>query len=80
MGCEKSVVVMKCGGCDFVKPNKKFGLITKRFDINDMVNKIIFLIENKKSADEISKNSRKYILDNFSIEKVALKIYGSFIK
>jgi len=78
LACEKPVVVMDCGGHDFVIPNKDYGLISKKFDVNDMANKIIFLIKNKKEAKRIAINGRKYILKNFSIEKVAEKLYKAF--
>lgn len=80
LACEKPVVAMECGGWDFIIPNKNYGLITKKFDTEDMANKIIFLIENKKEAEKIAKNGRKQILNKFSIEKVASKIYKSFTK
>jgi len=80
LACEKPVVVMECGGWDFIMPNKNYGLITKKFDTEDMADKIIFLIENKKEAEKIAKNGRKQILNKFSIEKVASKIYKSFTK
>ena len=80
LACEKPVVVMETGGFDFVIPDSNHGLTTKRFDTSDMANKIEFLIKNKAAARKIAENGRKHILKNFSIEKVALKIYDSFTK
>lgn len=76
--CEKPVVVMECGGRDFVVPNENYGLISKKFDSEDMAEKILLLIKNRKLAAKIAKNGRKHILANFSIEKVAKKFYKSF--
>ena len=78
LACERPVVAMECGGYDFVIPKNKYGLISKRFDTDDMADKIISLIEDKKLAKEIALNGRKRILENFSIEKVAEKLYNSF--
>jgi len=78
LACKKPVVVMECGGREFVIPNKNYGLVSKRFDVNDMAEKIIFLIKNKKEAERIAANGRNYILNNFSIEKVAEKMYKAF--
>ena len=78
LACRKPVVVMECGGREFVIPNESYGLVSKRFDAEDMAEKIIFLIENKKLAEKIAGNGRKRILENFSIEKVALKFYKAF--
>lgn len=79
LACQKPIVVMKTGGCSFVVPNKNYGLIAKRFDVDDMADKIIFLIENPEIADKIAYNGRKRILKNFSIEKVGSKIYKALI-
>ena len=78
MACKIPVVAMKCGGYEFVIPNNKYGLISKKFDINDMSNKIQFLLKNKSIAKKIADRGRKIIIENFSIEKVALKIYKNF--
>lgn len=75
MACGKPVVVMECGGRDFVIPNDSYGLVSKKFDVDGMAEKIEFLIKNKKAAAKMAEKGRKRILDNFSIEKVGLKIY-----
>jgi len=76
MACGLPVVAMECGGCNFVIPNKGYGLITKKFDIDDMADKITYLIENNQIAKKITENGRKRILEDFSIEKVSFKIYN----
>ena len=78
MACGKPVVAMKTGGFSFTIPNKNYGLITKRFDIDEMADNIIFLMKNRKIADKMAKNGRKRVLENFSIEVVAKKIAVSF--
>lgn len=79
LACQKPVIVMECGGRKFIIPDANFGLISKRFDVNDMADKVIFLIRNKKTAQNISKNGRKRTLNYFSIERVAEKLYKAFI-
>ena len=78
LACNTPVVVMDCGGRDFVVPNENYGLIAKRFDTEDIANKIIKLIENKDLAKQIANNGRQHIIKNFSIEKVAGKVYKAF--
>jgi len=78
LACEKPVVVMECGGYDFVIPNENYGLVSKRFDTENMAEKIILLMKNPKLAAKTAKNGRKRVLENFSIEKVADKLYRSF--
>ena len=79
MACAKPVVVMECGGCEFAIPNANCGIISKRFDVDDMVEKIIFLLNNRGYAEKMANKGRRYIVENFSIEKVALKIFQSFV-
>lgn len=78
--CEIPVVAMECGGYDFVIPNKDYGLIAKRFDVEDMAEKIQFLVKNKQQAKRMAKKGKQHIIKNFSIENVAEKIYKGFIK
>jgi len=80
LACGKPVVVMECGGYDFVIPSGKYGLISKRFDADDMAEKIIALIKDKRLASGIGRSGRKRIVENFAIEKVAEKLYRSFVQ
>lgn len=78
MACGIPVVAMQCGGDMFVISSDDFGLIAKKFDVDDIANKVIMLLDNKSLYKNISKNGRNHILKNFSIENVAEKIYRSF--
>ena len=78
LACGKPVVVMECGGCRYAIPDDKCGLISKRFDVYDMADKIVYLIKNPEAANKIAENGRKRILENFSIEKVGEKFYRCF--
>lgn len=80
LACKVPVVVMECGGRKFVIPNDNYGLVAKKFNTEDMADKILKLIENKKLAQRIAKNGRAYIKKNFSLNRVAEKFYRSFIK
>jgi len=78
LACEKPVVVMECGGRNFVIPDESYGLVARKFDIDDMAKKVVMLIEDRELAKNIAKKGRSHILRNFSVEKVAEKIYNSF--
>ena len=78
LACQKPVVVMECGGFEYVIPNNSYGLISRKFDVDDMAQKIIYLVKNKKVADKIAKNGRKRIIKNFTIEKVGERFYKCF--
>ncbi len=78
MACGKPVVAMECGGKDFVIPNENYGLISKRFDIEDIADKIATLIKNKDLAGKIANKGRQHIIKNFGIQNAAEKIYKCF--
>ena len=78
LACEVPVIVMECGGYQFVIPDESYGLISKKMDTDDMAEKIIDLIEDKTMAERIGKKGRERIVENFSIEKVAEKLYKAF--
>ncbi len=80
LACGLPVVVMECGGREFVIPSKNYGLISKKLDIDDMSQKIIQLIKNKKLSNKVAQNGRKRIINSFAIEKVAQKFYSAFTK
>ena len=79
LACGKPVVVMECGGREFVIPDENYGLIAKRFDVDDLSNKIKKLIVDKNLAQKIANNGRQRIIKNFSVEEVARKFYKAFI-
>lgn len=78
MACEKPVVAMECGGCKFVIPGDDYGLVSKKFEADDMAKKIALLIKDKKLRSRIAKNGRKRVIKMFSVEKVAEKFYSAF--
>lgn len=80
LACGIPVVVMECGGRKFVIPDEKYGLIARKFDADDMANKMLKILENKKFAERLAEKGRKRVLENFSIEKVAKKFYEAFVK
>jgi glycosyltransferase involved in cell wall biosynthesis len=78
MLCNLPVVASKCGGVDFVIPSEKYGVITKYNDAEDLARGIEKLMLDKKLQKRLIKNARKYILKNFSIEKVAERLYSAY--
>ncbi len=78
MLCGLPVVAGRCGGIDFAIPSKNHGIITKYNDPEDLAKGIERLMAGKKLQSRLVKNARKYILENFSIEKVAEKLYRAY--
>lgn len=69
------VVVMECGGRRFVMPDEKYGLISKKFDIDDMADKITMLIKNSILRKKIADNGRKRIVEKFRMQVYANNLY-----
>ncbi|MBI2653373.1 glycosyltransferase family 4 protein [Candidatus Woesearchaeota archaeon] len=78
LACQKPVVAMECGGHEFVIPNEDCGLVSRKFDVDDMANKITQLLRDNTFAKKMAENGRKHIIENFSIQKVAEKIYRAY--
>ncbi len=78
MLCKLPVVAGRCGGIDFAIPSKNHGIITKYNDPEDLAKGIEKVMLNKELQNKLTKNARKYILENFSIEKVAEKLYRAY--
>src|SRR3989344_4670537 len=53
MVCGKPVVVMECGGRNFVVPDESYGLVARRVDVEDMATNIVKLIKNKNMAEKM---------------------------
>jgi glycosyltransferase involved in cell wall biosynthesis len=78
LACNIPVVVMECGGRKLVIPDRSYGLVSKRMDIGDLASNIITLVKDRKLAKKIANKGRKRVLELFSIESVAGKLYRSF--
>ena len=79
LACKKPIVAMECGGFEYAIPDDSYGLMAKKFDVNDMAQKIIYLIKNEAAADKMAEKGRKRVMENFTIEKVGEKFYKCFI-
>ncbi len=77
MACGIPVVVMDCGGREFVIPDESYGLIAKRFDVDDLSNKIIMLINDKNTSKKIAENGKLYITKKFDIKAYSSKLYSA---
>lgn len=60
-------------GPETIIENGKNGFLCKKENYGDMLNKIIYLIENKDIRKKLGKNARKLALEKYSEEKVMKK-------
>lgn len=58
--------------------HKKTGILYKNKCIEDLYNKINYVLENKKVANEIANKGQRYAVDKFTIEKNATNIYNLY--
>lgn len=81
MACQTPIIAFDTGGIsDLVKHNKS-GYLAKYKDTEDFANGMYNFIT--KPTDQIGKNARKFIVDNYSNEVIAnkaIEIYKSFLK
>lgn len=75
LACGTPVVVMDCGGRDFILPNEEYGLISKKFDVEDMASKIMALLKNPSLQQRIAQKGRKRVIRKFSISIYAERLY-----
>lgn len=69
------VVVMECGGREFIIPAEEYGLVSKKFDVDDMADKIELLIKHPSLKKKIAGNGRKRAIEKFRLEVYADNIY-----
>ena len=70
----KIVVATKVGGVPELVINNETGFLVENNDLEGLIKKIIYVIDlNEEKKDEISKNARKHIIDNYSITCICEK-------
>ena len=75
LACGIPVVVRECGGRKFIIPNENYGLVSKKFDVEDMAIKIMVLLKNPSLQQSIAQKGRKRIIQKFSISAYAERLY-----
>jgi glycogen(starch) synthase len=75
----RPVVASKTGGIPEVVLDKETGLLFEKENVKDLVEKIMFLIQNPKKSIEMGKAAKKRAQTDFSIESVSKK-YESLYK
>ncbi|MBN4046092.1 glycosyltransferase family 4 protein [Nitrosarchaeum koreense] len=79
---EKPVIATDVGGVSEIMIDKKTGFLVKEGDSNEIIKKIKFFLENEEEAKEMGRKGRKFIIDNFSWEKIAknfLKVVKKYV-
>ena len=69
-GC--SIVASNTQPVSEVIKHDENGLLVDFFDIDGFVNNIILLLDNKKKRDLLSKNARKFVIDNYDLKQICI--------
>jgi glycosyltransferase involved in cell wall biosynthesis len=80
---ERPVVATRIGGIPELMVNERTGFLVEKGDYKSWIEKLQTLINDTKRANEMGKEGRKYIIENFSWSKIAsqfVKILNTHIK
>ena len=77
MACGVPVIALNVAGYRETIINKKTGYLVD-FAVSEIAEKIIFLIQNEKTREEMSKNGRKWVEDNWTWKR-QVKILNEII-
>jgi len=81
--CRKPVVASNIEGVRETIKDGETGILFKKSSAEDLADKILILYENNKLRISMGEEGYKYVLDNFSREKMIeeyKKLYNSLIK
>lgn len=70
MSCQKPVIISRIGGIPSVIDDGVNGILITPGNIRELVEKTIYLLENKSISDEIAKNARQKVIEKFSLDKM----------
>lgn len=68
---EKPVIATNIGGIPELMENKKSGFLVEKGNSEDLIEKILYILENQNESKQMGKNGRKFVETNFSWEKIA---------
>lgn len=66
----KKIIASDVDGNPEVVIDKKTGLLVPAKNVKKLAEAMIYMLENKKEADEMAKNARTYYKENFDFEKI----------
>jgi len=80
IACGTPCVTFNIGGCKDIILDGVSGYTVEPFNIEEFVNKVLKLLNDDNHRRNLSKLSRKFAEENFSIHNMASKYYQVFIK
>ncbi|MCS7200799.1 MAG: glycosyltransferase family 4 protein [Patescibacteria group bacterium] len=79
LACGVPVISTKCGGPEEFVIDDYNGYLVNNNDLNDLIEKILMFIKLDDSRkQQMGENARRYILENYSIEKIWPKFFQFF--
>jgi glycosyltransferase involved in cell wall biosynthesis len=83
MACELPVIASEVSGIPEVIENQKNGLLIKLDDKNDLMEKIMWCLENREKLTTLGANARETILTKHTIDtmtKQYIRMFNSLLK
>lgn len=83
MACEKVVISSNIGSTPTLIKENKDGILFTTKDINELIKKVNFILNNKELAKKIGKSARKKVLNTFTSEIAArktIKVYKKVVE
>jgi len=68
---EKPVVATDVGGISEMMDDKKSGFLINEGDSKGLIEKLTVLLNDKSKAEQMGKEGRKFVMDNFNWDKIA---------
>lgn len=78
MACHKPVIATLFGGSREVIENKKTGFIVNPVNVDDLANKIIYLLENSKIAETMGEKGYEIVKQRFNVDDWINKILSFY--
>jgi len=70
MACQKPVIASRIGGIPSIIDNGVNGLLIPPGNVSKLIEKILFLLDNKKYANKIATNAREKAITKFSLQEM----------
>ena len=80
---EKPVIATDVGGDKEMMVDKKTGYLVREGNVEDIINKLTYILENEQVAIQLGKDGSKFVREQFNWERVAknfLRIIEPYVK
>lgn len=83
MACEKPVISSRIGGIPTAIENGRDGILIEPGNLDELVNNILYLLDNEDVANALGKRAREKVINELSLDKMVedtIKVYEDMLK